>query len=50
MLHREFSVTDFREESSFRENEVYPLLDRERERQIAGMETAMRRFLDALSG
>jgi hypothetical protein len=50
MLHREFSVTDFREERRFRENEVYPLLDRERERQITGMETAMRRFLRALSG
>jgi len=49
-LQRESSNISYDEEISFRESEVFPLLDRERERQIAGMEAAMCRFLDAISG
>ena len=49
-LEQESHSTPYREELSFLENQVFPPLDRERERQIAGMEAAMHRFLDALAG
>ncbi len=42
------SHTAFEKRRDFDLREVFPLLDRERERQIAGMEAAMHRFLDTL--